>query len=93
MALNLRTEPDVDTNRPSSTRDQNSAKASAPPTPKDEPQADFTFKMPTKLLGSTIGKSDTMSSNMLSYKFTKENCFYQESGSAAVDRDGDDYLN
>ena len=51
--------------------------------------------MPTKLLGSTIGKSDTMSSNMLSYKFTKENCFYQEqqpgSNGAAVDRDGDEY--
>ena len=48
--------------------------------------------MPTKLLGSTIGKSDTMSSNMLSYKFTKhENLFYQEPGSAAVDRDGDEY--
>ena len=52
---------------------------------------DFTFKMPTKLLGSTIGKSDTMSSNMLSYKFTKENLFYQESGSAVVDRDCDEY--
>ena len=52
--------------------------------------------MPTKLLGSTIGgKSggDTMSSHMLSYKFTKhENLFYQEPGSTpGVDRDGDEY--
>ena len=48
--------------------------------------------MPTKLLGSTIGKSETMSSNMLSYKFTKqENLFYQEPGSAAVNRDDDEY--
>ena len=87
------TEPDVDTHRPTSKRDQQATETSAPPTPKNEPQADFTFKMPTKLLGSTIGKSDTMSSNMLSYKFTKENCFYQEPGSVAVDRDGDEYQN
>ena len=32
-----------------------------------------------------------MSSNMLSYKFTKENLFYKEPGSAVVDRDGDEY--
>ena len=40
---------------------------------------DFTFKVPTKLLSSTIGKSDTQSSNlnMLSYKFTKEKNFLQ----------------
>ena len=41
----------------------------------DSKQADFTFKMPTKLLSSTIGKSDTNSSHMLSYKFSKENVF------------------
>ena len=58
-----------------------------------EPKADdFTFKMPTKLLGSTLGKSDTQNSNMLSYKFTKENIFGQHTGPEFVDRDGDDYL-
>lgn len=58
----------------------------------EQKKADFTFKMPTKLLGSTIGKSDTNSSAMLSYKFSKENVFYQDpNASGFVDRDGDDY--
>ena len=60
----------------------------------DSKQADFTFKMPTKLLSSTIGKSDTNSSHMLSYKFSKENVFLSpdHSNSMKVDREGDDYL-
>ena len=54
-------------------------------------EADFTFKMPTKLLGSTIGRSETQSSHMLSYKFSKENIFGLQHDPAAevVDRDGD----
>ena len=52
--------------------------------------------MPTKLLSSTIGKSDTASSHMLSYKFTKENVFYPppadpNNASLYVDRQGEDY--
>ena len=58
----------------------------------DSKQADFTFKMPTKLLSSTIGKSDTNSSHMLSYKFSKENVFQSPDNSMKVDRDGDEYL-
>ena len=58
----------------------------------DSKQADFTFKMPTKLLSSTIGKSDTNSSHMLSYKFSKENVFFSPDNSMKVDRDGDEYL-
>lgn len=61
--------------------------------PADLPKADdFSFKMPTKLLGSTLGKSgksDTYKSSMLSYKFTKENVFYPEQ---MVDRDGEGYM-
>ena len=45
--------------------------------------------MPTKLLNATIGKSETQSSNMLSYKFTKDNFFNPDS---SVDKDGDEYL-
>ena len=58
----------------------------------DSKQADFTFKMPTKLLSSTIGKSDTNSSHMLSYKFSKENVFQSPDNSMKVDRDCDEYL-
>ena len=43
--------------------------------------------MPTKLLNATIGKSETQSSNMLSYKFTKDNCFNPD----VIDREGDEY--
>ena len=51
--------------------------------------------MPTKL-SSTIGKSDSMSSNhnMMSYKFTKENVFAQpdpNNQSLYIDRNGEDY--
>ena len=65
MEVNLRTEPDLDaqtvvpSNRTktadsrSQINDNNSA---------EQKKAEFTFKMPTKLLGSTIGKSDTQSS-------------------------------
>ena len=33
------------------------------------------LKTRTKLLGSTLGKTQTQSSNMLSYKFSKDVCF------------------
>ena len=42
--------------------------------------------MPTKLLSSTLSKSDTQSSNMLSYKFTKD-AFAKDNGSFLEDDD------
>lgn len=86
---NLVTEPDVGSQKQILPQEEESKEKASQ---HDDVKADFTFKMPTKLLSSTIGKSDTMSSNMLSYKFTKENLFYHEPGSAGVDRDGDEYL-
>ena len=56
----------------------------------EQKKADFTFKMPTKLLNATIGKSETQSSNMLSYKFTKDNFF--NAADSSIDREGDEYL-
>ena len=50
---NLRTEPDMDNSN-------RTADKTAPAEELEESKkADFTFKMPTKLLSSTIGKSDT----------------------------------
>ena len=61
MEVNLRTEPDLEAHTVPSNRtktaDSRSQIADA-----EQKKADFTFKMPTKLLGSTIGKSDTQSS-------------------------------
>lgn len=89
----LITEPELSARDSKSAKDANSAPDPAEETKKTN---DFTFKMPTKL-NSTIGKSDTFSSNnnMLSYKFTKENVFYQPNDpnneSVYIDRQGDEY--
>ena len=51
---------------------------------------DFSFKMPTKLLSSTLGKSDTESSKMLSQKF--KNFLTDENGlEASMKADDDEY--
>ena len=82
MTHGLRNEPEVGSALPQALSRAN----------QEQKKADFSFKVPTRLLGSTIGKSETLTSHMLSFKFANENVISLDPDqSICVDRDGDEY--